>query len=228
VAGISVVGQDYYGVFPLRGKLLNVREATTHQQMENKDKILGLQEDKIYDSIKSLRYGHLMIMTDQVSLVAWTIQGLGTSTSKEGKEYFIDLDKHKKDFVWVDEKDGDAIELAFSRKKIEARKNWLRQFELIEWERRAKVLINEIISRYENYWQRNSLYAAADPNLLSHGDATNQEERILKNLDSAAEDLISSGVISGVGERGTATVEEAVGEESRGVELDKEKEGFEN
>ncbi|KAH9291029.1 hypothetical protein KI387_044158 [Taxus chinensis] len=69
--------------------------------------------------------------------------------------------------------------------------------------------------------------AAADPNLLSHGDATNQEERILKNLDSAAEDLISSGVISGVGERGTATMEEAVGEESR-VELSKEKEGFEN
>ncbi|KAH9314762.1 hypothetical protein KI387_023389, partial [Taxus chinensis] len=70
VAGISIVGQYYYGVFPLRGKLLNVREATTHQQMENKEivnikKILGLQEDKIYDSIKSLRYGHLMIMTDQ-------------------------------------------------------------------------------------------------------------------------------------------------------------------
>ncbi|KAH9310442.1 hypothetical protein KI387_025477, partial [Taxus chinensis] len=65
---------------------------------------------------------------------------------------------------------------------------------------------------------------AADPNLLSHGDATNQEERILKNMDSAAEDLINSGVISSVGERGTATVEEAVGEESRGVELDKEKE----
>ncbi|KAH9305133.1 hypothetical protein KI387_009537, partial [Taxus chinensis] len=207
VAGISVVGQDYYGVFPLRGKLLNVREATTHQQMENKDKILGLQEDKIYDSIKSLRYGHLMIMTDQVSLVAWTIQGLGTSTSKEGKEYFIDLDKHKKYFVWVDEKDGDVIELAFSRKKIEARKNWLRQFEVVrlgeqEWERTAKVLIKEIISRYENYWQRNSLYATTD--------------------------IISSGVISGVGERGTATLEEVVREESRGVELDKENEGFEN
>ncbi|KAH9319775.1 hypothetical protein KI387_021544, partial [Taxus chinensis] len=52
---------------------------------------------------------------------------------------------------------------------------------------------------------------AADPNLLSHGDATNQEERILKNLDSVAEDLISSGVISAVGERGIATVEEVVG-----------------
>ncbi|KAH9312265.1 hypothetical protein KI387_027300, partial [Taxus chinensis] len=69
--------------------------------------------------------------------------------------------------------------------------------------------------------------AAADPNFLSHGDATNQEERIIKNLDSAAEDLISSGVISSVGERGTSTVEESVGEESR-VELYKEKEGFEN
>ena len=28
LAGLAAVGQDYYGVFPLRGKLLNVREAT--------------------------------------------------------------------------------------------------------------------------------------------------------------------------------------------------------
>ena len=59
-----------------------------------------------------------------------TLQGLGTSTSKEGKEYFKDLAMHRKDFVWVDEKDGDAIELAFSKKKIEERKNWLRQFQV--------------------------------------------------------------------------------------------------
>ncbi|CAL5371729.1 unnamed protein product [Camellia sinensis] len=32
--------------------------------------------------------------------------------------------------MWVDEQDGEVIELAFSKKKIEARKNWLRQFEL--------------------------------------------------------------------------------------------------
>lgn len=31
--------------------------------------------------------------------------------------------------MWVDEKDGDAIELAFSKKKIEERKNWLWQFQ---------------------------------------------------------------------------------------------------
>lgn len=32
VSGFSVVGRDKYGVFPLRGKLLNVREAT-HKQV---------------------------------------------------------------------------------------------------------------------------------------------------------------------------------------------------
>lgn len=58
------------------------------------------------------------------------LQGLGTSTDKEGKEYFSDLDKHKKDFMWVDDNDGNAIELAFSKKKIEARKDWIRQHEV--------------------------------------------------------------------------------------------------
>ncbi|KAL7205125.1 hypothetical protein ACSBR2_018112 [Camellia fascicularis] len=52
----------------------------------------------------------------------WSIKyykGLGTSRSKEGKEYFSNLQMHKKDFMWVDEQDGEAIELAFSKKKIE-------------------------------------------------------------------------------------------------------------
>ena len=49
---------------------------------------------------------------------------MGTSTSKEGKEYFNDLAKNTKDFK-VDAQDGEVIELAFSKKKIVARKNWL-------------------------------------------------------------------------------------------------------
>lgn len=72
ISGLSVVGRDYYGVFPLRGKLLNVREATHKQIMDNAEitnlkKIIGLQHGKKYDatSIKSLRYGHVLIMTDQ-------------------------------------------------------------------------------------------------------------------------------------------------------------------
>jgi len=32
VSGLGVVGRDKYGVFPLRGKLLNVREAS-HKQV---------------------------------------------------------------------------------------------------------------------------------------------------------------------------------------------------
>ncbi|KAH6572181.1 hypothetical protein BASA60_006741 [Batrachochytrium salamandrivorans] len=70
VSGLSVVGRDNFGVFPLRGKLLNVREATHSQITGNAEinaikQILGLQHGKVYDDASSLRYGHLMIMTDQ-------------------------------------------------------------------------------------------------------------------------------------------------------------------
>lgn len=72
VSGLSIVGRDNYGVFPLRGKLLNVRDASFDQVKNNVEithikQILGLQHGKTYDedSIKTLRYGKLMIMTDQ-------------------------------------------------------------------------------------------------------------------------------------------------------------------
>lgn len=71
ISGLAVVGRDTYGVFPLRGKLLNVRDATGKQLTENAEiqylkQILGLQHGKQYTSIDSLRYGRLMVMTDQV------------------------------------------------------------------------------------------------------------------------------------------------------------------
>lgn len=34
VSGLGVIGRDRYGVFPLRGKILNVREAT-HKQVRH-------------------------------------------------------------------------------------------------------------------------------------------------------------------------------------------------
>lgn len=69
VAGLSVVGRDLYGVFPLRGKCKNVRDASIKQLMSNQEfsdlkKILGLQQEKEYTSLSELRYGRLMIMTD--------------------------------------------------------------------------------------------------------------------------------------------------------------------
>lgn len=35
MAGLEVVGRDYFGVFPLKGKLLNVREANTSKIVDN-------------------------------------------------------------------------------------------------------------------------------------------------------------------------------------------------
>ena len=72
IAGLSKEDRDYYGVFPLKGKFLNVREATPKQILANEEvkalqKIIGLQHGKSYDSLGSLRYGKLMIMTDQVN-----------------------------------------------------------------------------------------------------------------------------------------------------------------
>jgi DNA topoisomerase-2 len=69
IAGLSVVGRDTYGVFPLRGKPRNVRDATLKQVTENEEfsaikKILGLQHGKVYNSLRELRYGRIMIMTD--------------------------------------------------------------------------------------------------------------------------------------------------------------------
>ena len=70
ISGLSVVGRDYYGVFPLKGKLLNVRDITEKKMAENEEinnikKIIGLENDKEYEDFSSLRYGKIMIMTDQ-------------------------------------------------------------------------------------------------------------------------------------------------------------------
>jgi len=72
MSGLSVVGRDRYGVFPLKGKLLNVREANQaavvkNEEIKNLVDIMGLKFGTTYteENIKTLRYGHLMIMADQ-------------------------------------------------------------------------------------------------------------------------------------------------------------------
>jgi DNA topoisomerase-2 len=70
IAGLAVIGRDKFGVFPLKGKLLNVRDATNQKVMENKEvqnimKIMGLNIGRTYSDVSALRYGHIMIMTDQ-------------------------------------------------------------------------------------------------------------------------------------------------------------------
>ena len=70
LSGLSVVGRDNYGVFPLKGKLLNVRDASMKQILNNNEisnlkKIIGLEQGKRYEDVSSLRYGRVMIMADQ-------------------------------------------------------------------------------------------------------------------------------------------------------------------
>ena len=51
-------------------------------------------------------------------------KGLGTSTSKEGKEYFSNIDEHFKEFEWSDG-DGTRLDMASDKKKSEERRNWI-------------------------------------------------------------------------------------------------------
>lgn len=189
ISGLSVVGRDRFGVFPLRGKPRNVRDANAKSLNENAEftnlkKIIGLQQGKVYTDTKSLRYGRLLIMADadvdgqhirgltinmiqhfwpeliRIGFVQcmftpvvkvgskefystrefenWLkrnpvgnrnikyYKGLGTSTAKEGREYFERINKLT--IIFEDRPgDSDAMKKAFEKDKkyIEQRKQWL-------------------------------------------------------------------------------------------------------
>ena len=74
VSGLSSDDRNIIGIYPLRGKLLNVRGEQLKKIAENKEindikKILGLESGKEYTNIDEvnqyLRYGKIMYMTDQ-------------------------------------------------------------------------------------------------------------------------------------------------------------------
>ena len=74
VSGLSSDDRNIIGIYPLKGKLLNVRGEQLKKIMDNKEindikKILGLESGKEYNTIedvhKFLRYGKIMYMTDQ-------------------------------------------------------------------------------------------------------------------------------------------------------------------
>lgn len=72
VAGLSVVGRDHYGVFPLKGKLLNTRGMSAAAMMANTElsaltRILGLDPTCEYHDeaqLQRLRYGRVLVMAD--------------------------------------------------------------------------------------------------------------------------------------------------------------------
>ena len=79
VSAISAIpkGTDFIGVFPLKGKMLNIRKepfnkVSTNTEIVNIKKIIGLQvfekdnkKLKVYKDTSELRYGKIVILTDQ-------------------------------------------------------------------------------------------------------------------------------------------------------------------
>ena len=70
LAGLAEVGRDRYGVFPLKGKVMNVKDVAAQKIADNDEianikKILGLETGKKYARIEDLRYGGIMLLSDQ-------------------------------------------------------------------------------------------------------------------------------------------------------------------
>jgi DNA topoisomerase-2 len=58
----------------------------------------------------------------------WAIKyykGLGTSTAADAKKYFSNMPKHVRPFAPCKEEDRIQLDLAFSKKKADERKEWL-------------------------------------------------------------------------------------------------------
>ena len=196
ISGLSKEDRNIYGIYPMKGKLFNVRGETVKKINENKEvieikQILGLEADKLYNTVEDvkskLRYGKILFMTDQdldgshikglcvnlfenqwnslikLNIIGfmntpilkakkgsqelnfynendylhwkentmtgnWKIKyykGLGTSSSKEFKEYF----KEKK-LVYFDytEQCKDSVDMVFNKKRADDRKKWLSDY----------------------------------------------------------------------------------------------------
>jgi len=72
LAGLSAIehSSDIYGVFPLKGKLLNVRDESLKASEDNIEisnimKIIGLNFNTEYINTNNLRYNEIIILTDQ-------------------------------------------------------------------------------------------------------------------------------------------------------------------
>ena len=199
ISGLSREDRNYIGVYPMKGKMFNIRGETISKISSNKEineikQILGLEHGKKYteETVKTkLRYGQIIFMTDQdldgshikglginmidsewnslikipnfigymntpilkarkgkeildfynngeyeewksknnIDISKWDIKyykGLGTSTSKEFKEYFSN-----KKIVFFNNTDNtsETIDMVFNKKRPNDRKDWLSNYD---------------------------------------------------------------------------------------------------
>jgi DNA topoisomerase-2 len=195
ISGLSNNDRNYIGVYPMKGKIFNVRGETQKRINDCKEigeikKILGLETGKSYSDTSKLRYSKLIFMTDQdldgshikglcVNFMSYLwpslleipdfigfmntpilkatkmnksinfynngeyekwkeenengkgykikyYKGLGTSTSKEFKEYF--KEKRLVHFQ-LQENDKQLIDKIFNKGKADERKEWLGNYD---------------------------------------------------------------------------------------------------
>ena len=236
VSGLSKEDRNVLGVYPMKGKLFNVRGESPKRILENKEvteikQILGIESGKEYTQEivnTKLRYGKILFMTDQDldgshikglginlfdsewkslidipgfigfmntpilkakkgaselkfyndgewnswcsnnSIKGWKIKyykGLGTSTSKEFKEYF----QHKKivNFVNNDAECNNAIDMVFNKTRSNDRKSWLENYD-----RELYLDTNNTEVTYKNFINREMIHFSkydcdrSIPNLL--------------------------------------------------------------
>ena len=192
-AGLSVIGRERFGIFPLRGVPLNLRNVSRKKVLENKEvlnvlRILGC--DPASPSVASMRYDRIALFTDQdpdgshiAALVinmfdvlfpnflaktpgflarittpllkltkgdevlhfhsaqefaAWEsaghstssfamkyYKGLGTSTHREAKDLFRNLDSHVTALQHSGDACNESIEAFFCDKRVDTRKSLL-------------------------------------------------------------------------------------------------------
>lgn len=196
--GLSKEQKKYYGVYPLKGKALNVRDANSVSILNNKEiielkQIMGLKQGEVIHDTSTLRYGRVCLMTDQdldgfhikglmmnlfdcmweellripkfmgsmrTPLLKVTFgtkkhsfyteqsyrkwfgtltedeqqkikikyyKGLGTSTSKEAKKYFDNIDGNMV-YYTTDGGSRQKLDMAFNKKRADDRKDWLNTY----------------------------------------------------------------------------------------------------
>ena len=227
ISGLSREDRNIIGVYPMKGKMFNIRGESITKIGENKEiteikQILGLEHGKTYtlQTIHTkLRYGKLLFMTDQdldgshikglvINMIdsewnsliqipefigymntpilkatknkeviefynngeyelwkntndvsKWNVKyykGLGTSTSKEFKEYFTT--KKIVNFV-SNEASREKIDMVFNKKRANDRKSWLSNYDRNAYLNTSKMFVsyeefidNDMIhfSKYDN------------------------------------------------------------------------------
>ena len=249
VSGLSKDDRNYIGVYPMKGKILNIRGESVTKIGDNKEiteikQILGLEHGKKYtenDVRTKLRYGKIIFMTDQdldgshikglgINLFdagwqtllninnfigfmntpilkaekgknikqfynegeyeewkkendinGWKIKyykGLGTSTSKEFKEYF--QNKKIVSFKCNGEKSKEYIDMVFNKSRSADRKNWLSTYN-----RESYLDTNKSEITYEEFIDRELIHFSIYDNERSIPGPDGLKTSIRKILYSA-------------------------------------------